>query len=93
VSPPLDQQLENMIRNLVDDQESVLIKKTITDHSAHFEVRVHNEDVGKLLGRKGIHANSIRRLWEAAYGKVGRGFNLHIVDPRRRNRSPGFGSS
>lgn len=83
MTPELDQMLEEMILTLVDDQESVHIRKQISDHSAHFEVRVADRDVGKLLGRRGVYANSIRRLWEAAYGKTGRGFHLHIVDPRR----------
>ena len=81
--PPLDQQLESLIYSLVDDHESVKIDKKITDHSAHFEVEVNPNDVGKLLGKRGVYANSIRRLWEAAYGKAGKGFTLHIVDPRR----------
>tara|TARA_Y100000310_G_scaffold316055_4_gene367344 strand:+ start:1542 stop:1781 length:240 start_codon:yes stop_codon:yes gene_type:complete len=72
-----------MIHSLVDDREAIHIRKQISDHSAHFEIKVADGDVGKLLGRRGIYANSIRRLWEAAYGKTGRGFHLHIVDPRR----------
>jgi uncharacterized protein len=83
VNLDLDQLLEDMILNLVDDPSSVQIQKQISEHSAHFEVKVADSDVGKLLGRKGVYANSIRRLWEAAYGKTGRGFHLHIVDPRR----------
>jgi len=83
VTPELDQQLEDLILSLVDDRESVQITKQISENSAHFEVQVADGDVGKLLGRKGVYANSIRRLWEAAYGKTGRGFHMHIVDPRR----------
>tara|TARA_Y100000310_G_scaffold343002_1_gene448686 strand:+ start:1974 stop:2207 length:234 start_codon:yes stop_codon:yes gene_type:complete len=75
-----------MIHSLVDNREAVLIMKQISQHSAHFEIQVADQDVGKLLGRKGVYANSIRRLWEAAYGKQGRGFHMHIVDPRRQQR-------
>lgn len=79
----LEQMLLSMISSLVDDPASVRLDGTVTAHSAHFEVEVHPDDVGKLLGRGGVHAQSIRRLWRAAYGKNGQGFTLHIVDPRR----------
>jgi len=92
VNPPLDQLLTDLILSLIDDRDAVKIEKNISDHSAHFEVTVADPDVGKLLGRKGVHANSLRRVFEAAYGKTGRGFHLHIVDPRRQRSERPRGS-
>jgi predicted RNA-binding protein YlqC (UPF0109 family) len=82
----LDKMLEATIHSLVDEQDSVQVRSTISAHSAHFEVEVAQTDFGKLIGRKGILAESLRRLFSAAYGKQGLGFHLHVVDPRRQNK-------
>lgn len=85
----LEAALRILIAGLVDKPAEVRIDASITDHSAHFEVQVADDEVGKILGKKGIYANSMRRLFGAAYANTGRSFNLAIVDPRRRGHPRG----
>ena len=75
--------LQILIEGLVDNPDAVSIDVVETDHMAHFEITVDPPDFGKVLGKKGAYARSMRRLWGAAFAKLGKSFNLHIIDPRR----------
>jgi uncharacterized protein len=83
VTDELQQSLELLVRGLVDHPDDVVVTVSETDHVASAEVSVHDADFGKVLGRKGAYAQSIRRVYGAAYRKHHKSFNLHIVDPRR----------
>ena len=78
--------LGNIIKFLVDSPDSVVIDITNTEHSTVFDIEVAAEDVGKVLGRKGQYADSIRVLFSAIYGKIGKKVHLHIIDPRQNGR-------
>ena len=75
--------IKSIIYSLVDNKEDVKIESTITSHTAVFDIKVADEDVGKVLGKKGIHAASLRTIFSAIYGKLGKKLHLQIVDPRR----------
>jgi predicted RNA-binding protein YlqC (UPF0109 family) len=75
--------LEDVIKALVDEPDAVHIDTHVTPHTAMFEVHVHDDDVGKILGRKGAHAKALRVLFDAIYGKLGKRLHLQVVDPRR----------
>ena len=57
--------LEIIIKNLVDDQDSVEIKEVEGEKNIIFEVKVAEEDVGKIIGRQGKIAQSIRTVMKA----------------------------
>jgi len=69
---------------MCDFPEKVRITSNITKHSASFDVRATESDVGKLLGTGGSYAFALRTIFTAVYGKLGKRFTLLIVDPRRR---------
>ncbi len=75
--------IRSLIELLVDSPEKVRIDSTITEHSAVFDIHVSDEDVGKVLGKKGVHAHALRTLFGAIYGKLGKRLHLQVVDPRR----------
>lgn len=75
--------LEDIVRFLVDDPDGVHIDSHLTAHTAMFEIRVDDADVGKVLGRQGNHAKALRTLFDAIYGKLGKRLHLQVVDPRR----------
>ena len=54
--------LEIMIKNLVEDKESVLINEVAQDSEIKFEVRVNEKDMGRVIGKKGKIAQSIRTV-------------------------------
>jgi hypothetical protein len=72
-----------IIEMLVDAPSDVRVDATVTNHSAVFDIHVADADVGKVLGKKGVHAHALRTLFGAIYGKIGKRLHLQVVDPRR----------
>lgn len=61
--------LQTIIFNLVDDKEAVEIKEIDGEKSVIFEVKVAEADMGKVIGRQGRLAKSIRTLIKAVANK------------------------
>ncbi len=61
--------LETIITSLVDDKDAVEIKEVENEKSIVFEVKVAESDMGKIIGRKGRLARSIRTVVKAAANK------------------------
>ena len=58
--------IEFMARNLVDDPEAVEVRSIREDHYATVVgLRVNQEDLGKVIGRQGRVAKSMRALLRA----------------------------
>lgn len=57
--------LETIIKNLVDNQEAVEIKEIQGEKTIVFEVKTAEEDMGKVIGRQGKIAQSIRTVVNA----------------------------
>lgn len=65
---------------LVDDPESVEVKEIDGEHNSLIELRVAKGDIGKVIGKDGRTAQSMRTLLAAASIKAGRRAHLDIVD-------------
>lgn len=61
--------VETIILNLVDKKESVEIKEVQGEKTIVFEVKVAEEDMGKVIGKQGRLAKSIRTVVKAVAGK------------------------
>ena len=61
--------LETIILNLVDDKDSVEIKELNGERSVVFEVKVADGDMGKIIGKQGRLAKSIRTVVKAVANK------------------------
>ena len=61
--------LETIILSLVDNKDAVQIKELDGEKSVVFEVKVAEEDMGKVIGRQGRLAKSIRTLVKSIAGK------------------------
>jgi predicted RNA-binding protein YlqC (UPF0109 family) len=57
--------LETIILNLVDNKEAVEIKEVEGEKSVVFEVKVADSDMGKIIGKQGRLAKSIRTVMKA----------------------------
>lgn len=57
--------LDTIVKNLVDNQEAVEIKEVEGDKNIKFEVKVAEEDMGKIIGRQGKIAQSIRTIMKS----------------------------
>lgn len=61
--------LQTIILNLVDNKEAVKIKETQGERNIVLEVKVAEEDMGKVIGKQGRLAKSIRTLIKAVATK------------------------
>ena len=72
--------VEYLVRELVDDPDSVSIE-TIEDRGrVEFQVETAPDDVGRIIGRRGHVIQSIRTLARAAAGKEGLEADVEIID-------------
>ena len=71
-----------IVRALVDQPEKVVCREVKGKHSCVLELEVAKEDVGKVIGRKGIHADAIRRIVHAVGGKQKMRYILEIIEDR-----------
>lgn len=54
--------LELIVKNLVDNPDSVQISENTTDYSIELKVKVAKQDMGKVIGRQGRIAKAIRTV-------------------------------
>ncbi|MBO4292827.1 MAG: KH domain-containing protein [Clostridia bacterium] len=61
--------LEIIIKNLVDNKEAVEINEVNGEKSVVYEVKVADGDMGKIIGKQGRLAKSIRTVIKAVANK------------------------
>ena len=61
--------LETIIANLVENKDAVEIKELEGTQSVVFEVKVAESDMGKIIGKQGRIAKSIRTVMKAVAAK------------------------
>jgi predicted RNA-binding protein YlqC (UPF0109 family) len=74
--------LQYLAKSLVSHPESVEIKETSNDDTSVFEVKVAKEDLGRIIGKQGRTAKSIRALLNAAATVSNRKVVLEIVEEK-----------
>ena len=65
----MKEMLQTIILNLVNNKEAVEIKEVQGEKSIVFEVKVAESDMGKIIGKQGRLAKSIRTVIKAVAGK------------------------
>ena len=65
----IDEALEHLVKGIVDNPAEVVI--TTKDHrrGTTLEVRVHPDDIGKVIGRNGRTARALRTVVSAIAGR------------------------
>lgn len=58
--------VEYLVTSLVDNPESVVVVEVNDGESVTFQVKVHPEDIGRVIGRQGRVAKAIRSVASAA---------------------------
>ncbi|MEQ8199988.1 MAG: KH domain-containing protein [Syntrophomonadaceae bacterium] len=71
--------VEYIARSLVDKPEEVEVIETESERSVVLEIRVAPEDMGKVIGKQGKIAKSIRTLTKAAAAKAGKKVAVEIM--------------
>lgn len=72
--------VEEIARALVDAPNGVVVKEIAGEHATVFELRVAEGDLGKVIGKQGRTARSIRTLLGAVGTKLNRRFSLEILE-------------
>ena len=71
---------EAIAKALVDIPDQVQVRAIEGEQTIVFELRVHPSDLGKVIGRQGRTARSIRIILVAAGVKLGKRVRLDIIE-------------
>jgi len=92
----IDQQfVEFVVKSLVSKPDAVIVERTIDEKGVLLLLTVDPEDLGRVIGKRGATAQSIRTLLRALGTKNDARYNLKIVDngvPQDRSGSSGGGT-
>ncbi len=72
--------VEDIAKALVDAPNEVVVKELDGEQVTVFELRVAQGDLGKVIGKQGRTARSIRTLLGAVGTKLNRRFSLEILE-------------
>lgn len=77
----LDQQfVEFVVKSLVSNPDAVQVERRIDEKGVLLELTVDPEDLGRVIGKRGATAQSLRTLLRALGTKNDARYNLKIVD-------------
>ena len=75
--------LEHLVRGIVDHPDEVSVRDKQLHNGSLLEVRVHPDDLGKVIGRSGRTATAFRKVLSAVAGRDGARIDFVDVDRRR----------
>ncbi len=76
----LAEALEHLVRGIVSHPDEVSVDLVTNRRGRTLEVRVHPDDLGKVIGRSGRTATALRTMIS---GVGGRGVRVDVVDTDR----------
>ena len=76
----LESLLNFIIKELVETKDKVNITYEILDSNVTFKVMVAKGEMGKIIGKNGLTANSIRGVMQAAGVKDHSNVNVEFLD-------------
>lgn len=77
----IDQQfVEFIVKSLVSNPDAVIVERRIDEKGVLLELTVDGEDLGRVIGKRGATAQSLRTLLRALGTKNDARYNLKIVD-------------
>lgn len=92
MSTTIDEQfIEYIVKSLVGNPDEVKMVRTIDEKGVLLELTVDPEDLGRVIGKRGATAQSLRTLLRALGTKNDARYNLKIIDngvpkPEREQR-------
>lgn len=84
----IDQQfVEYIVKSLVGHPDDVIVERIIDEKGVLLTLTVHPDDLGRVIGKRGVTAQSLRTLLRALGTKNDARYNLKIVnnDDEREN--------
>jgi predicted RNA-binding protein YlqC (UPF0109 family) len=78
--PGMKQLVEQIARALVDQPDKVSVREVEGEQTTVLELRVAQEDLGKVIGKQGKTARAVRTILAGAGMKVRKRFVLEILE-------------
>ena len=75
----MKEMLETIVKSLVTDLDAVSINEVNGEKNVIFEVKVAQNDMGKIIGKEGRIANSIRTIMKAVATKENKRINIEFI--------------
>jgi len=76
----MKQLIEDIAKALVDIPDQVIVREVQGEQVTVLELQVHQEDLGKVIGRQGRTAKAIRTVLGAAGMKARKRYTLEILE-------------
>ena len=77
----IDQQfIEYIVKSLVGNPDDVVVERVIDEKGVLLTLTVNPEDLGRVIGKRGVTAQSLRTLLRALGTKNNARYNLKIVN-------------
>lgn len=80
MSSSLKDLVEYMVKSLVDFPDQVDVKEVVGEQTTVVELKVAKQDLGKVIGKQGRTARSMRTILTAASTKLHKRSVLEIVE-------------
>jgi len=77
----IEEAVEHLVRGIVEHPDDVMVRQRTLRRGKILEVRVHPDDLGKVIGRAGRTATALRTVVVALGGK---GVRVDLVDSHGR---------
>ncbi|MBI2089942.1 MAG: KH domain-containing protein [Deltaproteobacteria bacterium] len=74
--------VQYLAKSLVNNPDAVEVKETQGDTASVLELKVAKEDLGRIIGKQGRTARSIRTILNAAASRANRKVVLEIVEEK-----------
>ena len=79
----LEEALEHLVKGIVDHADDVVVRRKELRRGELLEVRVHPDDLGKVIGRNGRTATAFRTVVSALAGRGGARVDFVDTDRQR----------
>lgn len=74
--------LEYVVKGLVQKPDEVTVTPVEQGGATLYELRMNQDDVGRIIGRQGVTINALRSLLTAGSAKKGLRCSLEIIEDR-----------
>lgn len=71
--------IETIVKSLVDHPDDVVVSKNEDNYKITYNLAVHKDDVGKVIGKQGRVAKAIRTVVYAAATNESKKIHLEIM--------------
>jgi predicted RNA-binding protein YlqC (UPF0109 family) len=79
--------VEYIVKQIVNQPDEVEVIRSVDEKGVLLELHVATEDLGRVIGKQGSNAQSIRTLLRALGTRNGSRINLKIIDPSAPERT------